>query len=86
MQKRSVKLSYSLSLDELIKAKQDFVYEIYKDRLGRLPQTDDKFFNTLSQDNSFIEDMYFDGEKYGTLATSVIVDTPGWTELVFTPQ
>ena len=87
MKKRSVRLAYYLSGDELLKASQEFVFEVYKDRLGRNPQTEDNahFNNTFSKDNSAIQDMFYDGVKYGTITTSVVLDAPGYTELMFTP-
>lgn len=87
MEKRSKKLAFQISKEELQRATQELIWEIYKDRLSRDPLTEDNphFQNNFNPNNSAIQDMYYDGVKYGELATTSYFDGPGYLELTFTP-
>lgn len=88
MEKITVKIPFESTKEQILEATKELVHEIYKGYLGREPTTEDrpKFSDGLNADNASINNFYFEGKKYGSLATTYIVDGPKGISFEFTPE
>ncbi|MES1217717.1 MAG: hypothetical protein ABUT20_19585 [Bacteroidota bacterium] len=83
----SVRIPFESTNAQILDASKELVYQIYKDYLGREPIKDDRnrFSERISAENSSVNDLYFDGKKYGSLATNYFLDGERGISFDFTP-
>jgi hypothetical protein len=86
MQNISVKLPFDCTQDQTRDAYRKLVREVYRAYLGRSPTGEDEthFKQTANPDNSSTNDLYFQGQKIGSLSTTYILDSPRAIKLDFT--
>jgi hypothetical protein len=84
----SVRIPFDSSKEEILESTKKLVSEVYKGYLGHEPTTDDipRFIERINSQNGSVNDMYFNRKKYGTLATTFIVDSPQGISFDFTPE
>jgi hypothetical protein len=87
MKSISVKMPFDSAPDQTKEAFRKLIREVYKSYLGRMPTETDvtNFKKLVNADNSSINDLYFEGKKIGSLATTYILDSPRGISLDFIP-
>jgi hypothetical protein len=85
MKNISVKLPFDYTWDQTREAYRKLVREVYRAYLGRTPTGEDEthFKQTANPDNSSNTDLYFQGQKIGSLSTTYILDSPRSIKLDF---
>jgi hypothetical protein len=86
MKNISVKLPFDSTRDQTRDAYKKLQRQALRIYLGRSPTAEDEdhFKETVNADNSSVNDLFFEGKKIGSLATTYTLDMPRGINLNFT--